>query len=113
MFDILEQKVAKFCKNGQTILMGDFNARTSTVDDVVTSINPGIIPEADINSFDVNCVSRRSPNCISSCTYGKQLIDLCISSGLKIANGRLFDDSNGQFTCHKYNSHKITAIVHP
>ena len=36
------------------LLMGDFNARTGTVDDGVTSINMGIIPEADSISFDVN-----------------------------------------------------------
>ena len=69
LFDILEQEVAKYCKNGQMILIGDFNASTGTIDNVETSINPCIMPEVDSISFDVN----RSQDCISSCTYGKQL----------------------------------------
>ena len=34
---------------------------------------------------------------------GTVLMDMCISSGLRILNGRKPGDSLGYFTCHKYN----------
>jgi hypothetical protein len=34
---------------------------------------------------------------------GPELLDLCVSSGLRILNGRKVGDSLGYFTCHKYN----------
>jgi hypothetical protein len=34
---------------------------------------------------------------------GSELLDLCISSGLRILNGRKVGDTLGCFTCHKYN----------
>ena len=32
--------------------------------------------------------------------YGNQLTNVCISSGLRIVNGRIFGDTVGQLTCH-------------
>ena len=34
---------------------------------------------------------------------GSALLDVCISSGLRILNGRKPGDSLGYYTCHKYN----------
>ena len=45
------------------------------------------------------------------CTHGKQLLELCISSGLRILNGRSFGDSNGNFTCHRYNGSSVLDYV--
>ena len=111
LFDTLEQEVASYCNKGQVILMGDFNSRTGTLADNVTSVNPNIIPQADTVCYDTKCVPRKSQDSVVTCSYCKQLIDLCISSGLKIVNGRLLGDPVGRYTCHKYNGSSVVDYV--
>ena len=35
--------------------------------------------------------------------YGKDIMDLCIGTQIRIVNGRTTAYLNGNFTCHKYN----------
>ena len=70
------------------------------------------------NSYDVDalniCRSRFSQDkCITN-LYGNSLIDLCISSGFKILNGRTIGDFFGKFTCHEVNGSTVVdyALVH-
>ena len=46
-------------------------------------------------------------------TRGKKLLDLCITTRIRILNGRTIGDSIGQFTCHKHNGSSMIdyAIV--
>ena len=39
------------------------------------------------------------------------MIDMCIATSLKIANGRVLGDPNGKFTCHKYNGSSVIEYV--
>ena len=44
-------------------------------------------------------------------TQGKCLLDLCISSGMRILNGRHEGDSNGEFTCFTTNGSSVVDYV--
>ena len=99
-FDVFEQEIAKFSEKGHTILMGDLNARTSTFRDSVIDDTSRHIPILNSVLCDKNYVCRNSQySSMPRCTYGKQLIDLCISTGFKIVNGWIFGDPIGKFTC--------------
>ena len=93
--------------------MGDLNARTSTLHDFVIDDTYRHIPVLYSVLCDENYVCRDSQDfSMSSCAYVcKQWIDLCISSGLKIANGRIFGDPIGRYTCHKYNGSSLVDYV--
>ena len=41
------------------------------------------------------------------CTRGKELLDICISSRLRILNGRTFGDFMGKFTSYHYNGNIV------
>lgn len=43
--------------------------------------------------------------------HGKNLIDPCRSTGMLIANGRLGNDSSGDFTCYTYNEGSLVHYV--
>ena len=102
-WDVLEKEVEKFMGDGKIILLGDFNTRIGDKSDFVnlddTKYTPlpknyvvdetGFRNYEDKKSYPLNFVDR--------------LLDLCISSGIKILNGRTLGDSAGKYTCHRYN----------
>ena len=111
VFDVLEQEIAKFSSKGQVIVMGDFNARTSTFPDCITD-SARNVPILDSVMCDESYVCRKSQDStMTNCSYGKRLIELCVSSGLKVVNGRIFGDPLGKFTCHKHNGSSLIDYV--
>ncbi len=100
IFTLLENDLAKFSLLGKCILMGDFNARTGQDADYIVSDSPDFLDLGDYTS-DIP-IPRYSldTHCIDS--YGKNLLDLCKSSGLRILNGRKLGDLQGNFTCFNH-----------
>lgn len=100
MIEQLENELQQYSTLGYTMLCGDFNARVSDKNDFI---------ELDENKYLPNCLEYKPDTIITkrTCkdnTYderGKQLIELCIASGMRILNGRFVGDSQGYFTCHK------------
>ena len=96
---MLEMDVIKYAKLGDIVICGDLNSRTSNKEDYILmddncqyiSLPLGYSPD----KFDIK---RRNSDIILN-TYGKNLIDLCISSKLCILNGRTTGDRTGKFTC--------------
>ena len=41
------------------------------------------------------------------CTRGRELLEMCISSKLRILNGRTFVDYMGKFTSYQYNGNSV------
>ena len=112
VFEVIEDEIAKYSSKGQVLIMGDLNSRTSTVKDFIDSKNAHYIPTSFSFNEDCKYVDRSSQDCkIVQCTFGKQLIDLCISASLKIVNGRMLGDSTGKYTCHKYNGSSVVDYV--
>ena len=55
-------------------------------------------------TFDVHCIRQKSQDYkVTKITYVKQLLELCLASGLKLANGGVLCNPAGKYMCHKYN----------
>ena len=97
-----KEKFQLFLVKEKIVLIGDFNSRTGQ--------NPDFIEKdsSQINDFDG--VDLLSPDYVTDTelkrvnqdfiinSHGKTLLDLCLSSRLRILNGRFLGDSLGYFT---------------
>ena len=76
-FTMLEEEVARYTESHHIILCGDLNSRTGRAPDY----------DNNINVFNERCNEDGVIN-----KYGRSLLNFCINTELKIANGRMFDD---------------------
>lgn len=96
-FKTLKNTTAKI-KSSNIILVGDFNSRTSNLDD---TIHPDKHEDIVIPEFYSKIQSLRSNKDLQRNKYGKKLVEYCIATGSYIANGRTLGDFQGNLTCHK------------
>lgn len=89
--------------------MGDLNARTGRLDDYILDDSVDHIPHPDY--YEVDNFRKRLNKDENINSYGKKLIDLCLSTDLKIANGRTIGDLYGNFTCHSYNGSSLVDYI--
>lgn len=102
-FDKLESDLAFFSQKGKVLLTGDFNARTGEELDYIANDNDNFhLPMPADYVPDRSLRKRRNQDLVCR-GYGRALIDLCKSSGVRILNGRTLGDSIGKMTCHQYN----------
>jgi hypothetical protein len=101
LFDSFQNSINTFSQKGRVILLGDFNARTSNLNDFIDLDN---ISHTNSNSYlptnysaDLPLIRRQNMD-TSINEQGKHLIDLCIESKIRILNGRVMGDSLGSFT---------------
>jgi hypothetical protein len=108
-FDILEQiqnGIVKYSRIGQVVLTGDLNARTGLELDFVKEDMATNIPQDLQYVMDKQIPPRNSlDQTINS--RGREILDLCISSRLRILNGRKIGDTLGYYTCHKWNGSSV------
>ena len=106
LYDQLEQDIIKYNDQGKVFVFGDLNARTATEKDFFDFdkyLDQNVLYA---NSFDIP--SRANQDIILDYN-GRTTLDLCKSTGLLIANGRLFNDTNiGKFT---FCSHRGQSTV--
>ena len=104
IFDTIKLEYSKCAKNYDIFLCGDFNARTSTLSDIIadklTAFNGGqpnfVCSNILINSQRYNMDTKAN-------SYGKLLLELCKNTGLIIANSRIYQDKHrGSFTYYNY-----------
>jgi exonuclease III len=98
-FDCIEQLLLKYTTEGDTLLMGDFNARTGNLTDCEVTSTDTCHKFIDLpeNTSEINCQTRN--NCDSKVNkYGKMLTELCQTTQHMILNGRFLGDSLGYQT---------------
>jgi len=100
--DILEKDIQNFTPLGEIILLGDINARTACNADYLLNDTDKFIPDPIPYIMDDDLPIRSNQDTITN-ERGLHILDVCISSGLRILNGRKPGDTLGYFTCHKYN----------
>ncbi len=98
MFDVLENNISKYAGSGDTILMGDFNARTGMRPDTDQADNTSQIAQLPEDLEHVDDISERNNCDVKINERGKQLLDLCKTTSHYILNGRIIGDSIGYFT---------------
>ena len=106
----LELEIQQYKHMGDVVVMGDLNARIGLLNDnIVRDTIPNNVP------CTLYCVSESLPRVSQDITvnmYGKQLIDICINTGLQIVNGRVGADRGiGRYTCYTYNGSSVVDYV--
>ncbi len=92
--------IAQYSREGQVILCGDLNARTGQAPDYIVDDNDNHLLVDSNYVCDTVCEKRISQDHVYV-GRGKQLLELCIQSQMRILNGRTFGDSLGRITCHR------------
>ena len=91
--DLLEEKIAQVLDeydDTDLILGGDFNSRTSDMDDYIILDNPDFIPELSVNTnyeSDSFSIPRNSKDKELN-NYGRELVSFSRSYGMHMLNGR-------------------------
>ena len=88
------------------IILGDFNARTGSEHDFISDDDDNFLPLNEDYVIDSNIINRNSKD-TKVCTQGKELLEMCIASRLRILNGRTFGDFKGKFTSYQYNGNSV------
>ena len=110
-YHLLQEDIAHFSQKGYVSLCGDFNARTGTLTDFVTTCGSDehgvFVPHSNKVEYTFSVGSRHSDDKKSN-QYGKELIELCKSSDMRIMNGYFNNDhSTGSFTCYTANGKSL------
>lgn len=107
IFDLLESDVAKFSKNGNCFLAGDWNSRTNITNDFCSNFTP---PDGTKIFCDTIPPVRSNLDEKPIDHHGNLLLDLCKSSGLRLLNGRILGDLEGKFTCFSHAA-KVPSTI--
>ena len=101
------EDITKYSLEGNIVLLGDFNAHTSTSDlDFVMGDYEKDMEDILFNSYIADSVllKRNSlKNDIKTDDYGRMLIDLCISCQCHILKGSTLGDTVANLTSFHYN----------
>ena len=80
------------------MLTGDLNARTGVLPDFNKYDAKAFVPLPTEYRSDFNWMRCNTDRTVNS--YGKELLNLCVSSNLRIVNGRIGEDKDvGASTC--------------
>ena len=96
-FEQIENDVSELPGNCYTLLVGDFNARTGELQDIMLDSNTPEIETVPIHA-NVTKLGRRLNMDLETNTYGRKLIKSCMQSDMFIANGRIIGDIPGNIT---------------
>ncbi|KAA6428974.1 MAG: hypothetical protein FRX49_01084 [Trebouxia sp. A1-2] len=98
--DVLQSLFEAQNAGGCNILCGDMNARTAELDDYMTVVDLQDYFDIPDEGAYLNCYIPKRSNCDkkaqSSGTWGCELLELCRSTELLIANGRTLGDGKGE-----------------
>ena len=108
-FDFLENLIIKLGRENEIVVIGDINARSSVLNDIITNDCANFNPIEDVIVNDLcitdnDLINHEIPVCRNNednktNDFGHKLVNLCKLSGLLIGNGRLNGDREiGKFT---------------
>ena len=109
-FQTLQEEIDEFSQKGDIILGGDFNSRIGLLPDYIEDDN-NIYGNSDPEQIDSTEYANRYSQDKTVNSFGRQLIDLCLTRKLKILNGRTLGDLTGKFTCFKRNGNSVVDYV--
>ena len=118
-FEEIEKGIEKFSKLGKTFITGDFNSRTAQLSDILhfdkylddDDDDDDDHNDDDGNSVDFNNLSERRNKDLLIDNNGRKLISLCKSTDHIIANGRLHDDTDGNYTFISARGSSVTDYL--
>ena len=108
--DVIFRDINVFKNIGHILLRGDLNARTRTDLDSIRNDTDKHIPLDPQYIIDQNIQQRKSEDTKVD-DRGKQIIAMCITSRMRILNGRSTGDFLGKCTCQKPNGSSVVDYV--
>ena len=102
VFTIIEEHIAQYKDLGDSVAIGDFNSRVGTqldfiVHDILDKSSLHLLSNVITYASDIDFTRRNSEDKTVN-QFGRKLLSLCKSSGLRIVNGRHTGDKNGSIT---------------
>jgi exonuclease III len=91
-FQVLQNDIALFQKQGRVLLCGDLNARVGNGDRRDYIVCDRVVDFTDDVDYVPDCQLDRTSMDTGFNSHGVKLLDLCKATSLRFANGRLFDD---------------------
>ena len=110
-WEILGEEIAQYKTQFDICLVGDFNARTSSLDDYIMNDDDKYVSLPVNYACDSQLGKRTNIDVYESCAFGSQLLDLCKMSEMRIINGRKLGDSAGKMTCHRWNGSSVVDYI--
>ena len=108
IFEELENDLILFSSKAHIILLGDLNARTSKLEDFISSEGSDHIKDTSNNSFYPP--ERQNIDSITN-NHGKKIIEICKSTDMRILNGRTNGDSLGRPSFHGKNGTSLVDYI--
>ena len=91
-----QAEVEEYATRGKIILCGDLNARIGNCNDFISYDSD--LPIRSSFRYIIDSAIPRTSKDTTVNTQGRYLLDLCISSRIRIVNGRLDGDRHGNYT---------------
>ena len=110
VISILEKEIHKYSTQGQMFLIGDFNARTRTLNDFFRNDADDVLTIHNTYNRDKHCLKRNNADYAIN-KVGREMLRLCIGNRLRILNGRLTSDLDGKYYCYQTNG-QAQSIMH-
>ena len=110
IWNLLEEEIARYSQEGHLILAGDFNARIGTRQDFILhdSTYCTHLPPNYISDYPLTRISE--DNTVNE--YGRELLQLCKGSQLRIVNGRVGNDKGkGKYMCFTRHGNSVVDYV--
>jgi hypothetical protein len=99
VWEALREEVGDTMRLGHVFVIGDLNARTATCPDFPGTISHPIREPFQSTGARPARSQRHSRDTLERPNpWGWKLLDLCISTSMRIANGRVLGDEQGQIT---------------
>ena len=108
LFQQLEADINQYSQFAEIYVIGDLNSRVGRKNDFIE--NDIILTEFEDNSVCTDVPIRRLSMDSGSNKYGDCLLDLCKATGLRIVNGRLFDNTH-RMTCFTANGESLIDYI--
>lgn len=103
VYKLLLDDIVKYSRLGDIVIQGDFNAYTNKLPDFVLHDESNHSHNEDFYYKYDNSLPRNNQNPKRANNSGRNLLNLCKESGLRILNGRSTCDLLGKPTCITYN----------
>ena len=101
------EEVIYFQNKGDVMIVGDFNAKTGSLDDTIP-------PDKSDELFDLvldEPPPKRNSQDDAVNPRGNDLLDMCRSLDLNIVNGRKTGDLFGKYTCFQWNGNSLVDYL--
>lgn len=108
-FSVLDDDIWEFSRDGDIILLGDFNARTGNTQAVFYDTSEEMLRELDVEDLGLDRHSQDREHT----EYGRYLMEMVTTHGIAILNGLQRFPRSAGFTCfpHRHGASTVDYVM--